>query len=98
MSLFHKDSRSLTSKLLLWPLVVSAAICAGNRIAFCKVIHGDPQWPSQDTWTPLNQSIRGHLITSVPEAAVCHSSGYGSLQETQAVCDTLKPQWTLPAV
>jgi hypothetical protein len=96
--LCHSLIRSLTSKLLLWPLVVSAVICAGNRTAICKVIPSDLQWPSQDTWTQLNQTVRGRLIASVPEAAVCHSSGYGPLPENEAACDALKPQWSLPAV
>ena len=96
--LCHSLASSLANTLLLWRLVNAAVIRAGNGTASCKVIPGDPQWPSRDTWNQLNQTVSGRLIASVPEAAVCHPGGYGPLQENEAACDALKPQWSLPAV
>lgn len=89
---------SLASTLLLWPLSNAAVTRRVNGIASCKVIPGDSLWPSQGTWSKLNETVGGRLIASDPVAAVCHPGGYGILQQNEAACGALEEQWSLPAV
>ncbi|KAM7193923.1 6-hydroxy-D-nicotine oxidase [Naviculisporaceae sp. PSN 640] len=40
----------------------------------CKVQSDDPEWPSEDLWTQLNQTIDGVLLKPHPAGAVCYPS------------------------
>jgi hypothetical protein len=57
----------------------------------CKVFPGDRQWPSQSSWSTLNNLLGGALIKNVPLAASCYTSWpqYDSDQ-----CEKLSAQWT----
>lgn len=57
----------------------------------CKVFPGDHQWPSQYTWSALDNLLGGALIKTVPLAASCYSSWpeYDSEE-----CARISSQWT----
>jgi hypothetical protein len=57
----------------------------------CRVIPGDEQWPTDDTWADFNQSISGRLIRTVPIASVCHGSTYD-----EEKCATIRDNWFFP--
>ncbi|KAJ5780426.1 hypothetical protein N7457_005586 [Penicillium paradoxum] len=40
----------------------------------CKVFPGDDQWPSESTWSTLDDLVDGALIKTVPLAASCYTS------------------------
>ncbi|KAF7505684.1 hypothetical protein GJ744_000533 [Endocarpon pusillum] len=49
---------------------------------------GDKCWPDDSTWQAFNDSVSGHLIRSVPSAAVCHHERYDA-----GLCDTAQKEW-----
>jgi hypothetical protein len=61
----------------------SAASTRGQRCAY-----GDPCWPSESVWQTFNSSISGHLIRTVPSAAVCHNARYDA-----TLCAAARDNW-----
>ena len=61
--------------------------------ASCKNIPGDDGWPSQSEWAQLNETVRGRLIATVPQASVCHLEPYKNFDET--ACETLRGSWNV---
>lgn len=62
----------------------------------CTVIPGDQGWPSNRTWSELNETISGRLIASAPQAAICHQHGNGTFGSNSTACEALKSQWNFP--
>ncbi|KAJ5816337.1 FAD linked oxidase N-terminal [Penicillium robsamsonii] len=56
----------------------------------CKVFPGDRNWPSQSTWSILDNLLGGALIKTVPIAAVCYSSWP---EYDSAKCEKITAQW-----
>lgn len=54
----------------------------------CRIIPGDAQWPSQDTWNAFNESVSGRLIRTVPLASPCHNPSYNADE-----CSTIQANW-----
>ena len=80
---------------LFWPLATAAVI---RQVADdCKVLPGDPGWPSADVWDNFNQTIGGKLIATVPLGAICHPGGFGTAVHDVEACETLRSEWDLPA-
>lgn len=40
----------------------------------CRAFPGDPEWPSQQTWTAFDTLLGGALIETLPVAAVCYNN------------------------
>ncbi|EHK47862.1 hypothetical protein TRIATDRAFT_44348 [Trichoderma atroviride IMI 206040] len=59
----------------------------------CKPIPGDKQWPSQEAWDSLNQTISGRLIRPIPPGAVCHQEQPYALFD-EDVCEIVRARWT----
>ena len=38
----------------------------------CRYLPSDPEWPSEDSWAALNESVDGRLIRVVPLGAACY--------------------------
>jgi hypothetical protein len=59
--------------------------------ARCKSIPGSPDWPSDQEWAALNQTLGRQLIKPTPPGAVCHPE-----QPTYnpAVCPTVQTEWS----
>ncbi|KAG0154026.1 hypothetical protein PDIDSM_1405 [Penicillium digitatum] len=57
----------------------------------CKVLPGDHQWPSQSTWSALDDLLGGALIKTVPLAASCYSSWP---EYDSAECEKISSLWT----
>lgn len=64
-----------------------------HAIENCRSIPGDTTWPSQSTWNRLNRTVGGRLVATVPQAAVCHSRGYGPLKQNATACSALRTVW-----
>ncbi|KAH3908845.1 hypothetical protein HBI56_072120 [Parastagonospora nodorum] len=89
----------LATLLLLAPGVYAAALFDRQEAADkpgCKVVPGDSAWPSQQTWSQLNQTIGGRLIQTIPQAAVCRPGGYAGLEHNETACTALKKDWDFP--
>ncbi|KAF1983710.1 hypothetical protein K402DRAFT_396457 [Aulographum hederae CBS 113979] len=56
----------------------------------CKIFPGDPEWPSDDTWAKLNQTLEGVLIKTVPRASVC----YAGANYDATSCASMSKNWT----
>jgi hypothetical protein len=69
-------------------LAIEATISAANAYSRRRCTFGDYCWPDASTWQALNDSVSGHLIQSVPAAAVCHKDHYDA-----ALCDTAQKSW-----
>lgn len=61
---------------------------ASNRS--CKVYPGDVEWPSDQTWTALNQAVDGRLLKPHPHASVCYDGPYYDAAE----CNKISANWT----
>ncbi|KAK0243576.1 FAD binding domain protein [Armillaria nabsnona] len=58
----------------------------------CRVIPGDPEWPSQTVWDALNKSVDGRLIKTVPLASPCHTGKSFDPDE----CTKIRSNWHTP--
>ncbi|KAF3765307.1 putative FAD-dependent isoamyl alcohol oxidase [Cryphonectria parasitica EP155] len=65
--------------------------------ASCRVIPGDPDWPSTSTWQSLNETVGGRLIATVPLPSVCHANYLGTLvmNDTYSTseCAAVQAEW-----
>lgn len=75
--------------LLLWPFTASASP-AGIASRQCKPIHGSPDWPADEAWQRLNDSVAGRLVAPTPPGAVCHPN---LPQYDNASCEVVQSQW-----
>ena len=57
----------------------------------CRLLPGDPHWPTVKDWQRFNATVHGRLIATTPLAGPCHGDSYDA--ET---CDELKSEWDLP--
>jgi hypothetical protein len=69
-------------------LVLYALFPAANAYSRRRCAFGDDCWPNDSSWQSFNDSVSGHLIRSVPSAAVCHQERYDA-----ALCDAAKQEW-----
>nr|UYO77178.1 FAD-dependent isoamyl alcohol oxidase [Trichoderma calamagrostidis] len=77
--------------LVLFGLVCMAMGQTINTSQACRVLPEDAAWPSAQNWATLNQTINGHLIATIPEASVCHTSPYEDYNAT--ACALLQNSW-----
>ena len=81
----------------LFCLTAHAVAVPGHHVeTSCKSIPGDADWPKQEAWNSLNNTVQGRLIATVPQAAVCHAAGYGGLQYNETACKALQSVWDMP--
>ncbi|KAF9262431.1 FAD-binding domain-containing protein [Marasmius fiardii PR-910] len=59
----------------------------------CRILPGDPSWPTQEAWNAFNHSIDGRLIKTVPIGSVCHDPTYDEEQ-----CNLVRSNWRNPAL
>lgn len=59
-----------------------------TRTTGCHSFPGDADWPSEQQWQNLNQSVEGRLIAGRPLASVC----YGS-EADGAACADVRDEW-----
>ena len=84
----------IVAALILANLITASPVI--ERGTGCKVLPDDAGWPSDNTWNQLNQTVGGRLISSIPQAAVCHTRGYNGLAYNEEECADLKAQWNYP--
>ncbi|KNG90956.1 hypothetical protein ANOM_000697 [Aspergillus nomiae NRRL 13137] len=61
----------------------------------CKCSPSDPCWPSNIEWASLNETLLGHLIHTVPLAAVCYQTE--PVYNAEA-CNAVIANWTSSAL
>ncbi|KAJ3499207.1 hypothetical protein NLG97_g518 [Lecanicillium saksenae] len=61
-----------------------------QSVPLCKNIPGDAGWPQQQTWSRLNRTVNGGLISTVPMGSVCHDPTYN-----ESKCKELLQNWGL---
>ena len=59
----------------------------------CRNIPGDHAWPTETEWAAFNNTIQGRLISTIPQAKVCHLAPYESYNSS--ACTTLAHGWGL---
>jgi hypothetical protein len=57
----------------------------------CHCFPGDSCWPSTKSWSNLNSTVGGRLISTVPIGTPCHDPTFNA-----AECANLQSEWTLP--
>ncbi|PBK61988.1 FAD binding domain protein [Armillaria solidipes] len=85
-------SLSLTCSPWLWLLFSSCVLGVFSSARQCRVIPGDPEWPSQAVWDALNKSVDGRLIKTVPLASPCHAGESFDPDE----CTKIRSNWHTP--
>lgn len=83
-----------TGLLVATAYIAGALDTASLPRSHCKVIPGDPGWPSTEKWVQLNDSVHGRLIGTIPLASVCHTDGIADYNET--ACESLQAGWDSP--
>ncbi|OGM44436.1 FAD binding domain protein [Aspergillus bombycis] len=78
--------------LHLFALVLAA--CQLSTALECKCSPSEPCWPSDADWASLDETISGHLIRTVPLAAVCYQTE--SVYNAEA-CNAVLANWTSSA-
>ncbi|KAI1453920.1 FAD-binding domain-containing protein [Annulohypoxylon moriforme] len=78
-------------KPLIFALIRGAV--AGADSLTCKYLPGDANWPSEDEWTTLNNTVGGRLIATIPLGSPCHDPTYD-----EELCASLQDQWLYPSI
>ncbi|CAJ2506077.1 Uu.00g002070.m01.CDS01 [Anthostomella pinea] len=80
-------------------IILAAAIAiryiSREAKSYCRLIPGDPTWPSKSHWDELNQTVGGNLIATTPIATPCHNSSSNALFDQEA-CEALRDAWFSP--
>ncbi|PHH59141.1 hypothetical protein CDD81_3699 [Ophiocordyceps australis] len=84
---------SLGRLAVFFGLAASAAATAvyNPQRQACRNIPGDAGWPSANDWAKLNQTVHGHLISSVPLASVCHDAPFNNYDAGE--CTAIQGHW-----
>ncbi|TAQ90473.1 hypothetical protein B7494_g1207 [Chlorociboria aeruginascens] len=61
----------------------------------CKVFPGDKNWPSDLTWSSLNDTLNNTLIKTTPLASPCY---YDWNDYNSTTCASLTAKWTDPSI
>jgi hypothetical protein len=69
---------------LLSPAAIFAPTAVSSRCTF-----GDKCWPDDISWQAFNATVGGHLIRSLPSAAVCHQGPFHNIQ----ACNFTEQNW-----
>ncbi|KAI2603192.1 uncharacterized protein GGS25DRAFT_516157 [Hypoxylon fragiforme] len=83
----------LLELISLGALATAADVGLRAAPAKCKYLPGDANWPSQDEWATLNNTINGRLVATVPLGSPCHDPNYD-----EELCASLQDQWLYPPV
>lgn len=75
-----------TSKQLV--LLISATSLTPTAV-LSRCTYGDECWPDDISWQTFNATVGGHLIRSLPSAAVCHQGPFYNAQ----ACNTTVQNW-----
>ena len=83
------------------PFVILASLCASLSAAApqyspsgqCKPMPGDPDWPSDNDWAALNQTVGGKLLAPSPPAIVCYPDGKPIPSNSSTACSTIGASW-----
>lgn len=54
----------------------------------CRLLPGDPGWPSEAVWHSFNASVDGRLIRTVPIGSPCHNPTYDAEK-----CAYIRSNW-----
>lgn len=91
MAFSNQPSILLLLGILACQAMSLVAVDRQGSLQQCRCFPGDTCWPTADEWDRFNTSINGHLISTIPIAAVCHYGQFGSYDA--AACKTLQDQW-----
>ncbi|QKX54826.1 uncharacterized protein TRUGW13939_01915 [Talaromyces rugulosus] len=69
---------------LLSLATIFAPTAVSSRCTF-----GDECWPEDISWQAFNATVGGHLIRSLPSAAVCHQGPFHNIQ----ACNSTEQNW-----
>ncbi|KAI0886933.1 FAD-binding domain-containing protein [Annulohypoxylon maeteangense] len=69
-------------------VLIRVAVVGANSLAQCKYLPSDVNWPSQDEWAALNNTVGGRLIATIPLGSPCHDPTYD-----EKLCASLQDQW-----
>ncbi|KAH1485998.1 hypothetical protein KXV92_006813 [Aspergillus fumigatus] len=89
-------SVKLFSFLCVVGTAVSLATNTGGSQRSCRALPGDAAWPSASDWATLNKTINGHLITTIPEASVCHDIPFRDYNAE--ACALLQSTWDIATI
>jgi hypothetical protein len=70
------------------PRSAAAAAAAPQFNPSYRYLPGDPEWPSDQDWEALNETVRGNLIKGVPLAQSC----YGA-EANETECLKIENDW-----
>lgn len=58
----------------------------------CKIFPGDTDWPSDETWSTLNDTLNGALLKPAPMASVCYNNtAYNNF--ANSACEVISANW-----
>ncbi|KAI1409211.1 FAD-binding domain-containing protein [Hypoxylon sp. FL1857] len=86
-------SSLLPSFLLLSVSKNASDIRSTTQPTKCKCLPGDADWPSQDEWSALNNTVHGRLIATTPLGSPCHDPTYD-----EELCASLREQWLYSSI
>lgn len=59
----------------------------------CKNFPGDANWPSEESWSQLNETTNGALLKPIPVASVCYNStAYNDF--AVSACNAVSASWS----
>ncbi|OTA66087.1 FAD-binding domain-containing protein [Hypoxylon sp. EC38] len=83
----------LPSLLLLSVFENAFGTISLTQLTKCKYLPGDANWPSQDEWSALNNTVHGRLIATIPLGSPCHDPTYN-----EELCFSLQEQWLYSSI
>lgn len=86
---FYPSPFTTAAVLLVALHVAEASPIFPDETLPCRVLPGDPEWPNQDAWDALNDTVGGRLIKGTPLAKPCYAPDVDT-----ATCDRIRDEWT----
>lgn len=72
---------------------ISSVLAVADTQRVCRTGINSSDWPTPKKWGQLNATVEGHLIQTVPAAAVCHESFNGQPTYDMEKCAKVQEDW-----
>ncbi|KAJ8124654.1 hypothetical protein O1611_g8986 [Lasiodiplodia mahajangana] len=82
----------LSNVAIASPVIRNDALASSASTPHCRYLPGDSGWPKQSTWSQLNRTVGGRLISGTPLAHACYGSDLSA--SALAQCSQLQEEWT----
>lgn len=76
---------------------VDISASSSQQSGSCKVLPGDPSWPSDDSWAFFDGLLGGSLVPVIPLASPCYQNSVYDNYDAKE-CEDIRKNFTTPEI